>query len=200
MPGSSSRRLSHGSRSVCCKRVVPCFTGTSLLRTPEVHFVNFLPRIRVPTLLLYGRTDLGYPVNTFQAPVFRLLGTPADHERHVILEGGHPPARQQDVIREVLQWLDKYLGPVTPGRPRASSCPPYARGCSGAWSFPRGREVHPPEQGDHSGSRCRALQVGSTRRKTIRTSRSSTPRSSHCRAVAASPSPAWTVAVRYGGT
>jgi eukaryotic-like serine/threonine-protein kinase len=93
----------------------PVLHGNQSSRTPEIDFVNFLPRIRLPTLLLYGRNDPGYPVGTFQTPLFRLLGSPAEHKRHVILEGGHMPARQQDVIREVLQWLDKYLGPVTPG-------------------------------------------------------------------------------------
>jgi eukaryotic-like serine/threonine-protein kinase len=79
---------------------------------PEANLVNFVPRIRTPTLLLYGRNDIGRPVDTFQAPLFRLLGTPAEHKRHAILDGGHTPTRQQDVIREVLQWFDRYLGPV----------------------------------------------------------------------------------------
>ena len=88
----------------------PVLSGS---QPPEMHFVNFVPRIRIPTLLLYGRNDVGYPLDTFQVPLFRLLGTPAEHKRHKILEGGHTPARQQDVIREVLDWFDTYLGPVT---------------------------------------------------------------------------------------
>ena len=78
-----------------------------------MHYVNFAPRVRIPTLLLYGRNDLNYPVDTFQVPLFRLLGTPAGQKRHTILEGGHTPARQQDVIREVLHWFDEHFGPVT---------------------------------------------------------------------------------------
>jgi dipeptidyl aminopeptidase/acylaminoacyl peptidase len=35
-----------------------------------MHFVNFVPRIRVPTLLLHGRNDAGYPVDTFRTPSF----------------------------------------------------------------------------------------------------------------------------------
>jgi hypothetical protein len=31
--------------------------------------------------------------------------------RHVIYEAGHIPP-QEEVIRESLAWLDKYLGPV----------------------------------------------------------------------------------------
>jgi eukaryotic-like serine/threonine-protein kinase len=81
---------------------------------PEMHFINFVPRIRVPTLLPFGRNDVGYPVDTFQVPLLRLLGTAPEHKRHAILEGGHTPARQQDVIREVLDWFDKSLGSVRP--------------------------------------------------------------------------------------
>jgi dienelactone hydrolase len=88
----------------------PVLSGS---QPPEMHFVNFVPRIRIPTLLLYGRNDVGYPVDTFQVPLFRLLGSPPEHKRHEILEGGHTPARQQEVIRKVLDWFDTYLGPVT---------------------------------------------------------------------------------------
>jgi hypothetical protein len=45
-------------------------------------------------------------------PLFKLLGTPAEHKRHVVFEGaGHVPPRIE-VIRETLGWLDRYLGPV----------------------------------------------------------------------------------------
>ena len=82
------------------------------VRSPEVEPLNFLPRIKVPVLLLGGRNDFIYPVETSQAPVFKLLGTPPEHKRHVVFEGaGHVPPRIE-VIREILDWLDRYLGPV----------------------------------------------------------------------------------------
>jgi hypothetical protein len=37
----------------------------------EAHFVNFVPRVRIPTLLLYGRNDVNNPLATFQIPLFR---------------------------------------------------------------------------------------------------------------------------------
>jgi len=78
----------------------------------EIEPLNFLPRIRVPVLLLAGRNDFHFPVETSQAPLFKLLGTPTEHKRHVIFEGaGHVPPRLE-VIREILNWLDHYLGPV----------------------------------------------------------------------------------------
>jgi pimeloyl-ACP methyl ester carboxylesterase len=85
-------------------------------RPPEIEPLNFLPRIRVPVLLLGGRNDFYFPVETSQAPLFKLLGTPAEHKRHVVFESaGHVPPRIE-LIREILDWLDRYLGPME-GRP-----------------------------------------------------------------------------------
>ena len=36
----------------------------------------------------------------------------AADKRHVVLDGGHIPPRPQDVFKEILDWLDRYLGPV----------------------------------------------------------------------------------------
>jgi hypothetical protein len=52
-----------------------------------------------------------FPVETSQLPLFRLLGTPEKDKRHVIYETGHAVPRKE-FIREGLDWLDKYLGPV----------------------------------------------------------------------------------------
>jgi dienelactone hydrolase len=80
---------------------------------PEAYVVNFAPRVAMPTLFLSGRNDVARPVDTVQAPLFRLLGAPPSHTRHAIIEGGHIPARQQETSREVLSWFDRYLGPVS---------------------------------------------------------------------------------------
>jgi hypothetical protein len=34
-------------------------------------------------------------------------------KKHVLFESGHVPPFP-DVVRETLDWLDRYLGPVTP--------------------------------------------------------------------------------------
>ena len=80
--------------------------------SPEVDALNFAPRIRVPTLMVNGRSDFGFPYKTSQLPLFHLLGLPADRKAHVTFEGGHIPQRVHDVIRTVLDWFDKCLGPV----------------------------------------------------------------------------------------
>ena len=51
-----------------------------------------------------------------------MLGTPDEHKRLALLDGGHVPASPNEVIREVLDWLDLYLGSVDTGaRPVTTS-------------------------------------------------------------------------------
>jgi formylglycine-generating enzyme required for sulfatase activity/tRNA A-37 threonylcarbamoyl transferase component Bud32/dienelactone hydrolase len=74
---------------------------------PEVDPINFLPRVTAPTLMLNGRYDFFFPIETSQVPMFRLLGTPADQKRHVVEDGSHFVPRNR-LIQETLAWLDKY--------------------------------------------------------------------------------------------
>jgi dienelactone hydrolase len=78
---------------------------------PEVDAFNFAPRVRVPVLLLNGRLDYFYPVETSQLPLFELLRSPDGQKRRVVYDTGHNVPRP-DLIRESLDWLDTYLGKV----------------------------------------------------------------------------------------
>jgi eukaryotic-like serine/threonine-protein kinase len=82
---------------------------------PEVDQPSFAPRVRVPTLMINGRHDFMNPVETHLRPLFDLLGTAAPDKDLRILESGHVPDTR-DIIRESNAWLDRYLGPVRPGR------------------------------------------------------------------------------------
>jgi eukaryotic-like serine/threonine-protein kinase len=79
--------------------------------TPEADPVNALPRVRVPTLMFSGEFDAMVPAENSNR-YFSLIGTSAAQKRHVIAIGGHFIPRAL-VIRESLDWLDKYLGPVS---------------------------------------------------------------------------------------
>ena len=64
-----------------------------------------------------GCVDVGWdndPYETTQVPMFRMLGTPEKDKKHASFEGGHIPLTIQPVVKEILDWLDKYLGPVAP--------------------------------------------------------------------------------------
>jgi formylglycine-generating enzyme required for sulfatase activity/tRNA A-37 threonylcarbamoyl transferase component Bud32/cephalosporin-C deacetylase-like acetyl esterase len=81
---------------------------------PEVDQINFAPRVTVPVLMLNGRYDSLTPVESRQLPMFRFLGTPDEHKRHILYDTGHFPPRNEQ-IKETLDWLDRYLGPVQIG-------------------------------------------------------------------------------------
>ncbi|MGE5347385.1 MAG: protein kinase domain-containing protein [Acidithiobacillales bacterium] len=78
---------------------------------PEADAINFATRVKIPVLMLNGRYDHFFPLESSQIPLYRLLGTPEKDKRHVIYETGHAPPRKE-FIRESLDWLDRYLGPV----------------------------------------------------------------------------------------
>jgi pimeloyl-ACP methyl ester carboxylesterase len=80
---------------------------------PEVDNFNFLPRLRVPVLMLNGRYDYTFPVDGSQKPYFRWLGTPEEDKRHVLYDAAHDVmVNRTEVVKEVLSWLDQYLDPV----------------------------------------------------------------------------------------
>jgi dipeptidyl aminopeptidase/acylaminoacyl peptidase len=77
---------------------------------PEANPVRFAPRVRTPTLMINGRDDFLMPYTVSQKPLFDLLGSPVEHKRLARLDGGHIPRNRLEIIREVLDWLDRYLG------------------------------------------------------------------------------------------
>ena len=78
---------------------------------PESDPLNFLPRVRLPVLMLNGEYDHFFPLETSQKPFLEMLGTPAAQKRHVVFKGGHSVPRTL-FITESLKWLDTYLGPT----------------------------------------------------------------------------------------
>ena len=82
-----------------------------------MEIVNFAPRSRVPTLMINGRDDYILPLESSQRPLFELLGAPDADKRHAVLDGGHIPPDSRQMMREILDWLDRQLGPM--GAPQA---------------------------------------------------------------------------------
>jgi len=78
---------------------------------PEADQINYIPRVSQPILMLNGKHDMFFPVETAQKPMFDLLGTPAKDKKIIIYESGHLVPRT-DFVKETLLWLDKYLGKV----------------------------------------------------------------------------------------
>ena len=78
---------------------------------PEISQVNYVTRVRIPTLMLNGKYDMIYPYETKAKPMFDLLGTPKDQKVQKLYDTDHYIPRN-DEIKETLAWLDRYLGPV----------------------------------------------------------------------------------------
>lgn len=79
---------------------------------PEVDPFNFVSHVTIPVLMLSGRYDNEFPLQSSQDSLFHFLGTPNNDKKHVIYEGGHMAFPRPAAVRECLDWLDKYLGPV----------------------------------------------------------------------------------------
>ncbi len=78
---------------------------------PEVDGINYVTRVNIPVLMLSGKYDMTVPAETDAKPMFDLLGTAEKDKKMVIYPTDHYiPVNER--IKETLDWLDKYLGPV----------------------------------------------------------------------------------------
>lgn len=88
-------------------------SGGTTYRVPEEHRpVNFAPKVKVPTLMIGGQNDVQAPIETYQQPLLELLGTPTEDKKLYVFDGAHAPADWDATVREILAWLDRYLGPL----------------------------------------------------------------------------------------
>jgi alpha-beta hydrolase superfamily lysophospholipase len=87
--------------------------GLVAVQPPETDEWNFAPRVHIPVLMQNGRHDFVTPYETSSKPLFDALGTPVDQKVLSLYDGGHGDIIiRPEAIGEMLNWLDKYLGPV----------------------------------------------------------------------------------------
>jgi len=81
---------------------------------PEIDALHYAPHVTQPVLMMNGRNDAIFPYENAQAPLFRLLGTPAQNKEHKTYPSGHSSSEwQNELIKESLKWLDEWLGAVS---------------------------------------------------------------------------------------
>ena len=80
---------------------------------PIVDPINFVGQVKIPTLMLSGKYDFTFPVETSQLPMFNKLGTPPEHKLRVPYDVAHQ-FLPTEFASESLEWLDKYWGRPTP--------------------------------------------------------------------------------------
>ncbi|MGB7026475.1 MAG: hypothetical protein WBD72_04220, partial [Candidatus Acidiferrum sp.] len=96
-------------------KAVVFLDGGYFLYTPPTggDQADFAPRLKKPVLMVNGRFDYVFSVETAQDPLFKMLGTPPGDKRHVEFDTPHDVTeRRPELIQNVLAWLDKYLGRV----------------------------------------------------------------------------------------
>jgi len=79
---------------------------------PEYSQVNFAPRIKIPILIQDGKYDSIFPVESNQKPFLKLFGTVEQDKQLRNYETGHAVWLKNEVRKDELDFLDKYLGPV----------------------------------------------------------------------------------------
>jgi len=80
---------------------------------PEDSPINYVSRIKIPVLMLNGKYDYAFNYEKSVLPFYNLLGTPEKDKRLRVYETDHYIPKNE-MIKEVLDWLDKYFGPVKP--------------------------------------------------------------------------------------
>jgi serine/threonine protein kinase len=79
---------------------------------PEIDPINFVTRVTQPVLMINGRYDPIFSLEANVIPQFRLMGTSEKDKKLVLSDGGHGGRLSNREVREILDWLDRYLGPV----------------------------------------------------------------------------------------
>ena len=77
---------------------------------PEADEINYVSRITVPTLILNGRYDAIFPLETNVIHFYNRLGTPERDKSLYIIDAGHN-FYKKDRIKPILDWCDRYFGP-----------------------------------------------------------------------------------------
>ena len=77
---------------------------------PEADELNYITRVKVPTLIMSGKYDSDFRLDEQVIPFYKLLGTPEADKKLTVFESSHYIS-PQNRIKEIIPWLDKYFGP-----------------------------------------------------------------------------------------
>jgi len=69
--------------------------------------------LKKPVLMVNGRYDFTFPPDQSQVPMFAMIGTPEPDKVRKVFDTPHDvPLAKPALSKEVLAFLDKYLGRV----------------------------------------------------------------------------------------
>ncbi len=72
---------------------------------------NYVTRVKIPTLMLNGKYDISFQYEATVKPMYDLLGTPHKDKKLILCESDHHIPKNV-LIKETLNWLDRYLGRI----------------------------------------------------------------------------------------
>ena len=81
-----------------------CFQSSE----PSVESYLYTPNVTCPVIMLNGKYDVFFPLETSQKPMFELLGTRDEDKKHYVFPSGHY-VPHEELIKEHINWLDIYL-------------------------------------------------------------------------------------------
>ncbi|MDP6133685.1 MAG: SUMF1/EgtB/PvdO family nonheme iron enzyme [Candidatus Marinimicrobia bacterium] len=74
-------------------------------RHPEADPINYLPRVKIPILMLNGKYDPIFPYDTSAEPMFKLFGTDIHNKKVISFESGHFVPRHE-LIKHSVDWFN----------------------------------------------------------------------------------------------
>ena len=77
----------------------------------EIIPLHYIPRVTQPTLMVNGEYDSVYSLEKQVKPMFEMLNLPLGEKKLVLFDSDHIPPRNE-MIKEVVGWLDEQMGPV----------------------------------------------------------------------------------------
>ncbi len=74
----------------------------------------YAQRVKTPVLMVNGTEDVAAPLKTSALPMYEFLGTADEHKKHKLYPGGHGVFGlfYKQIRKDVLAWLDRYLGEI----------------------------------------------------------------------------------------
>jgi serine/threonine protein kinase/cephalosporin-C deacetylase-like acetyl esterase len=80
----------------------------------SVDMALFAERVTIPVLMINATEDAALPLKSSAEPLYDLLGTDDQHKKLITYPGGHGlfGLFNKQILKDVLHWLNLYLGPV----------------------------------------------------------------------------------------
>ena len=104
----------------CASQDAPLSNGETL--PPEIDSATTRRASRYPVLMLNGRSDIRFPYETSQVPLFNLLSSPSGKKKRKTYPGGHSALGWHDEMeKDTHDWFDEHFGPVKPVATPASA-------------------------------------------------------------------------------